>query len=91
MEKSAPVINAINPVSEKKAFMIAQKHFYETYGEEFTEHYYVEEVTSAIVGLSESDVWLVTIAPSNSNSSGKEYNYYISKTTGEILDIWIFP
>ena len=95
LETSAPVINAvckpINTVSEKKAIMLAQKHFYETYGEEFTEHYYVEEVTSALVNLSESDVWCVIIAPSNSNSSGKEYNYYISKTIGEILDIRILP
>ena len=93
LEKSAPVINAINPVSEKKAFMIAQKHFYETYGEELTENYCVIELTSVIAefNASESEAWYCLFAPSNSNSSGKQYWYYISKKTGEILNILIFP
>ena len=93
LEKSAPVVNAINPVSEKKAFMIAQKHFYETYGEELTENYCVIELTSVIAefNASESEAWYCLFGSSNSNSSGKKYEYYISKKTGEILNILIFP
>ena len=93
---STPVINAcepIEPISETEAIMIAQKHFYETYGEELTENYCVIKLTSAIAEFneSESEAWYCLFGSSNSNSSGKKYGYYISKKSGEIFDILILP